>query len=149
MISCIFKVHFPVMYFLITGIVVVFPQADHWNWCGISPTDHSNCCGVSPADHWNWCGVSTADYSNCCCGISSAKQHVGTNASHRVMGLWCVTVFSSPHHMGNHTPSSEDLSPFLGGGCHFIMAKDSPHTPLQHITFYRGLGGVLADVNVS
>ena len=62
------------------------------------------------------------------------------DCSHRVSGvcvcvvcLWCVCVcvcmcvracmcacacdhFLSPHHMGSHAPSSEDLSPFLNNG---------------------------------
>ena len=30
-----------------------------------------------------------------------------------------------------------------------IKAEDSPHITMQRVTFYCGLGGVLADVNVS
>ena len=133
---------------------MVFPQADHWNWCGISPTDHSNCCGVSPADHWNWCGISPTDYSNCCgispadhwnwcgisptdhsnccCGFSSAKQHVGTNASLRVMGLWCVTVFYHPTTWATTHHLQRIYLPFWEVEAVLSWLKISPHTSTAH-----------------
>ena len=65
----------------------------------------------------------------------------------------CFSVCFLPNHMVSRTPSLEDLSPFLEGGCCNArcspwMFKDSPHRTMQHKTTFQCSLGVLAGVSV-
>ena len=65
----------------------------------------------------------------------------------------CFSVCFLPHHMVSRTPSLEDLSPYLEGGCCNArcspwMFKDSPHITMQRKTTFQCSLGVLAGVSV-
>ena len=66
--------------------------------------------------------------SNCCCCNDPQLNTLGMTRyvqlyPHKIIYIpWgdrivCVTIFSFPCHMHSHMLSSEDLSPFLEGGC--------------------------------
>ena len=57
------------------------------------------------------------------------------------------------HHMGSHTPSSEDLSAFLEGRCcyarSFVMAENRPHIlPWEHSKLIQNTESLLSMNNV-
>ena len=85
-----------------------------------------------------------------CCSIPTEHSwghpvymHTLTNTFPRARGLYASPFFITCH-LGSHTASSEDVSPFLEGRC----CSTSPHITMQFITTFWCSYGVLAGVIV-
>ena len=106
-----------------------------------SPTQKSArkwCCNLS------WLLVRTITMGIHSCKPASLNRPIHVHWQSKLImcsiwvRTWCVSgFFLLPCHTGSHTPSSEDLPPFLETWmllCNkLIMAEDSPHLTTQHI----------------
>ena len=87
-------------------------------WCSLPQLNTGDHLVYNATEHWQ---IHFTGWEDCVCVCVCMTECM------RVCVRVCDILVLLPHHLGSYMLSSEDLSPFLEGGCCCWMAEDSPY----------------------